>query len=818
MNIQYIIRHSAARASLAATVLLLPVASARADLRLPALFSDHMVLQAGKVDAVWGWADPGDQVHVVLLDASKSKTIAEATATAGSDGRWITHLSPLTSGEAGVLDIKTGKGQEKSIADVLVGEVWLGSGQSNMQYVIQAPATSPEVGAAVAQNLKVARQEADSYHPSIRDFLVPQNASDKPQDDVVGAWRVLDSSNVGKCSAVAWNFAVALHEKLNVPVGIITSSVGATNVEAWQSTEALKSTETGRRALDKSAKLLAQYTPEKQKQYDAAMAAWNASTPKDLAKKPPELYSPTYRKVPSRLYNAMIHGLEPCTMRGVIWFQSETLLFPYDYGEVFASLVKSWRQEWGEELPFYYVEMNNWHEKQTTPIQIDPKDWWSILREEQQSILKLPKTGVATAVDLGDVLDPHFPAKKPVGQRLAGMALADVYQIGDPAKARSPEYVDDQIEGGKVRLHFKYADGLCLISGDALKGFAISGGDGKWVWADGKIDGQDIVVWSDQVPNPKAVRYAWADNPILSVENGAGLPLRPFRTDKADQQRIEHAQDHRQAVLDAVHLNATRYLDVPYIADGDEHHQLDLYLPPGAGPFPLIVMIHGGGWAAGDKETAGVDAAMSFVPGGFAVASPEYRFITSAPFPAQIEDCNAALQWLRSNAQKYHLDPNRVGVMGHSAGAHLAELIATTGDTDLFNKNPAISTKVQAAVIWAGVSDFSRETGGWARTSFVKKPGHNVFLGTDYSDAMVRMASPLDHVHPGLPPFLIVHGEKDNLIPVAQARTFAAALKKVNVDVTLDIDPNLDHGIGRDPQKAKDALKFFTRVLKPANS
>ena len=369
-----------------------------------------------------------------------------------------------------------------------------------------------------------------------------------------------------------------------------------------------------------------------------------------------------------------------------------------------------------------------------------------------------------------------------------------------------------------MRLHFKYADGLRLISGDTLKGFAISGADGKWVWADGKIDGQDIVVSSNQVPQPIAVRYGWADNPILSVENGEGLPLRPFRTDFADQQRIEHARDHRQAVLDAVHLDATKYLDMPYIDDGNEHHQLDLYLPPGPGPFPLIVMIHGGGWAAGDKETAGVDAAMSFVSGGFAVASPEYRFITTDPFPAQIEDCNTALQWLRSHAQQYHLDPNRVGVMGHSAGAHLAELIATTGDTSLFNKNPAISTKVQAAVIWAGVSDFSRETGGWAPGSFVKKPGHNVFLGTDYSDELVRMASPMDQIHPGLPPFLIVHGEKDNLIPVMQARNFAAALKKAGVDVTLDIDPNLDHGIGRDPQKARDALKFFTRVLKPGNS
>ena len=309
-----------------------------------------------------------------------------------------------------MLEIKTAKGEKKSITDVLVGEVWLGSGQSNMQYIIQAPATSPEVGAAVAQNLKVAHREADSYHPQLRDFLVPPNANDKPQDDVVGAWRVLDSTNVGKCSAVAWNFAVALHEKLKVPVGIITSSVGATNIEAWQSTAALQSTETGRRALEKNRKLLAEYTPEKQRNYDEAMAAWEASKPKDPAERPPELYSPI-QEVPSRLYNAMIHGLEPCTMRGIIWFQSETMLYPYDYGELFDSLVKSWRQEWGDALPFYYVEMNNWHEKQTEPVQTIPKDWWSILREEQQSILKLPKTGVATSVDLGDVLDPHFPPR-----------------------------------------------------------------------------------------------------------------------------------------------------------------------------------------------------------------------------------------------------------------------------------------------------------------------------------------------------------------------------------------------------------------------
>jgi sialate O-acetylesterase len=809
-----------ARALLAAAICLLPGVHASAALRLPALFSDHMMLQAGRPDAVWGWADPGDQVRITLLDPSKSKTLAQTSATAGADGKWLSNLPPLQEGEAGVLEIKSAKGEEKSIADVLVGEVWLCSGQSNMQYTINAPATTPAVGVAVKHNLEVAAREAAQYHPLIRDFRVPQNGQDQPQDDVVGSWLVVDEKSVPKCFAVAWNFAVALHEKLNVPVGFISSAVGSTPVEAWTPKEALESNDEGRLALEKNKEMLAKYTPEAQKQYDEAMAAWQAANPtgalqaQNHASRPQELYSPTYRKVPARLYNGMIHGLEPYTMRGILWFQSDTVLPPENYGDGITAMVESWRKAWGEVLPFYYVEFNNWHEPQTEPVQLT-QDGISVIREEQQAVLTLPKTGVATSVDLGDVLNPHFPNKKPVGQRLAGLALADVYHVGDPAAVRSPEFSSYEIQGNKVRLHFKYSNGLRLISGDTVKGFAISGGSNQWVWANGKIDGQDIVVWSDQVPQPREVRYAWADNPILSIENGAGLPLRPFRTNAKDQQRIAHARAHREVVNQFAHFAGTEYLDVPYIDDGDEHHQLDLYVPPGPGPFPLIVTIHGGGWVAGDKETPGIDGAMNFGAAGFAVASPEYRFVTTDPFPAQIEDTKAALQWLRGHAQQYRLDPARVGVFGHSAGAHLAELMATTGDSTLFTHGSAIPTQVQAAVSWAGPADLTRETGNWPKTSAIWSNAPNGLLGGPYDDALAKLASPAYHVHPGLPPFLIVHGAKDNLVPVSQSVAFAAALKKANVDATLDVDPNLDHGIGRDPQKAKDALKFFKRVLMP---
>lgn len=283
-----------------------------------------------------------------------------------------------------------------------------------------------------------------------------------------------------------------------------------------------------------------------------------------------------------------------------------------------------------------------------------------------------------------------------------------------------------------------------------------------------------------------------------------------------EKERQTLEKTHRKEVLNAIKLpeGTSTFFDLPYIDDGNEHHTIDLYMPPGKGPFPVIFNIHGGGWVAGGKETAGLDTAIRWVRFGYAVVAPEYRFTPEAPFPAQIEDCKAAFQWMVSHAEQYHLNPNKVGVWGHSAGAHLAALMATTNDTTDFLKDPAIPVRIQAACIFAGQLDVTRETGGWPKPSFVWSEGEHSFMGTHYTDDLARRASSAYHIHPGLPPYLIVCGAKDDNTPYLQAVNFANALVKVGDPVILDFDPNVDHNICALQSTWDEALTFFDTVLK----
>ena len=234
------------------------------------------------------------------------------------------------------------------------------------------------------------------------------------------------------------------------------------------------------------------------------------------------------------LYNGMLHGLEPYGIKGVIWFQADgNLGYTNFYGDLIKTLITSWRADWQEELPFYYVEMNNMRDSvQTVPVKYNEL---SLLREKQDDALQLPGTDVVCSIDCGlPESEPHFPNKKPVGQRLALVALDHLYHF--PGPCHGPTYQSFEVEGNKIRVHFKDADGLRIRGGGETRGFAIRGATGEWVFAQGRVDGQTLLLWNDQVPQPAAVRYAWAANPLISMENGAGLPMRPFRTDTASPQ------------------------------------------------------------------------------------------------------------------------------------------------------------------------------------------------------------------------------------------------------------------------------------------
>jgi len=266
----------------------------------------------------------------------------------------------------------------------------------------------------------------------------------------------------------------------------------------------------------------------------------------------------------------------------------------------------------------------------------------------------------------------------------------------------------------------------------------------------------------------------------------------------------EEDKAHRDTVVPHLPAGVSRFLDVPYIQDGGEEHQIDIYVPSGTGPFPLVLMIHGGGWDAGDKATAGIDMAMKITPAGIAVASVNYRFLREAPFPAQIEDCLTALNWLRDHAAQYKINPDKIGVVGHSAGGHLTALLTTVAGTPAFGACSSACKPVQAAVVISGVTDLRKEA-GWPHGPFV--------FGKVYDSDTALLASPVHYVHAGLPPFLIIHGSKDSLVPVNQANLFTEALKKAGTEVTLRIVPDRDHDVMR--YEGFDGIKkFFERTLK----
>jgi sialate O-acetylesterase len=522
------------RAQFGAGFLLVAMASlsAHGALRLPAVISDHAMIQAGKPVAVWGWAAPGDEVSV-SFSTSNGKT-ERITARAAADGRWSGQLPPSPDGTAGELEVRTKTEGPIKVTDILAGEVWLCSGQSNMSYLLTTHARTPNETTGL-EILAAAQSDATAAHGALRYFAVQGKRADSPLDDVQGKWIVATPETVGGCFALSWNFAVALNHKLNVPVGVIDSAIGGTAIEPWTPLPELEACPVGPATIQRYKAKLDSVGPEVKSKFETEMADWIKRYPtpelqqQNLASKP--VLAQGNSNMPSRLYNGMIHGLEPYTLKGFLWFQGDgNFGNPQEYGELVKTLIRAWRGHWHDDtLPFYYVEMQNYKKPQENPVEPNPM---SLIREAQQGALQLPATDVAASLDQGidkPNYEAHFPNKKVLGERMAGLALNNLY--GQPGLVHSPQFKSYAVEGGKVRLKFDYADGLRLRGDAGLKGFAIRAAGGDWVWAQGRIEGQDIVLWNDEVPTPAAIRYAWAFNPILSVENSAGLPLRPFRTD-----------------------------------------------------------------------------------------------------------------------------------------------------------------------------------------------------------------------------------------------------------------------------------------------
>lgn len=503
-------------AVLVACGLLVWSSSLLADVKLPSVISENMVLQRGIKVAIWGTAEAGEEVTVTMGNQ-------KATVKADADGKWKVQIGPLEAG--GPFEMKIAGKNTIEFKNILVGEVWVCSGQSNMQM---------NVGGCINAKDEIAAAD----FPKIRLFTVPNVAMDTPQTDCPGKWAECSPKNVGGFSAVAFFFGRHLFKTMNVPIGLIHTSWGGTPAEAWTSKPTLEADPDYKPILDRHVQQVANY-PKQKEGYPAQLDKWKEIAEKAKAegktppKKPEMPRDPTAKGngwMPSGLYNAMIAPLIPYGIAGGIWYQGESNAGrAYQYRKLFAAMIQDWRKNWGQgDFPFFWVQLANFTPKTPQPGNSD----WAELREAQQLTLSLPKTGTGLAIDIGDAKDIHPKNKQDVGKRLALAALAVAY--GKDIPYSGPVYDSMAVEGSAIRLKFKHVNGGLVCKGEKLIGFAIAGEDKKFVWADVKIDGETVVVSSPEVSKPVAVRYGWANNPDVSLYNKADLPASPFRTDDWD--------------------------------------------------------------------------------------------------------------------------------------------------------------------------------------------------------------------------------------------------------------------------------------------
>lgn len=478
-----------------------------AELKLSPVFGDSMVLQREQPIHVWGWTTPDTEVSVEL--AGKS-----ASGKSGSDGRFDVTLDALPAG--GPHELTIAADETRTFSDVLVGEVWLCSGQSNMAWT-------------VSNSDDADLELLTASHPNIRLISVPQVASQTPLNNFKGQWEACSPEVVSQFSAVGYFFGRQLHQTLDVPIGLIDNAWGGSAAEAWVAREDLEQAGQFSELLQKWDQLTANYD------HDAAVAAWKkkvaAWEENKQGRKPRPPRNPlTGNHRPANLFNGVLHPVLGYTIRGAIWYQGESNAGrAYQYRNLFPLMIQTWRTRWGQgDFPFYWVQLADFRREAANP----GDSTWAELREAQtMTMSKLPNTGEAVIIDLGEADDIHPRDKQGVAKRLARWALANQYGID--IRFRSPTYSSVSFADGKARVTFDHVGGR-LDTFDVREpiGFTIAGDDHTFVPASARIvDEKTIEVWSDKVANPVAVRYAWADNPVHNVQSLEGLPMTPFRTD-----------------------------------------------------------------------------------------------------------------------------------------------------------------------------------------------------------------------------------------------------------------------------------------------
>jgi len=499
------------------TLGILPVVSLWAELKLPAIVGDHMVLQQKQANPIWGWDTPGRLVTVSFAGQRYS-------ATASADGRWTVTLSPLPA-NATPQTLTIEGTSRRDVQDVLIGEVWMCSGQSNM-------------GFTLAQDWNGDIESAASDLPGMRLIEAPLVGTQELQTDYKpgerSQWRLATPATAVHFSAVGFLFGRYLHEILHIPVGLINNAWGGSSAEAWVRRSTLEQDPRFKTLMESTVRQETLLQSAKGKaDYERALADWKDAAAKARAGKTPIPRQPenwlAAQHRAGNIFAGVVYPTLGYGIKGVIWYQGEANAGrAYEYKSLFPFLIEQWRREQGQpDMRFYWVQLADFNPEKPNP----GDSTWAELREAQTQTLKLPNTGQAVIVDLGEGNNIHPRNKHDVAARLVRWALVQDYGMKLPY--RSPEFKTMTIEGNTATVVFDtFGSTLRPFDVADARGFAICGADHVWHWAKGKIVGPDRVeVSSEDVAVPVAVRYGWADNPVLNLFSNDGLPVTPFRTD-----------------------------------------------------------------------------------------------------------------------------------------------------------------------------------------------------------------------------------------------------------------------------------------------
>lgn len=474
-------------------------AQAMAAIRLPHIIADHMVVQCGKEIPIWGWADAGEQVTVTLGDR-RIKTSAD------TNGKWRVNLKPIASSDQPLqMTIAGASGPPRIVKDILAGEVWLGSGQSNM--VMEVPADS--------------RRDPPS---SIRLFLAKKNHALEPLDDLEGTWAVASFDSLAPFSWVLFAFGRDLQEQLHLPIGLIQTTWGGTPIQAWIPADGFEGVPQLKDDLDLIKRSNAQYR-QAMIEFRQRSATPDVGPPQHAFAKPGD-----WPGCPTVLYNAMIHPLAPYAIRGFLWYQGENNVLDTkaeDYSYKLRAMIGSWRRIWArDDLPFYYVQLPPFHYQTTN----DPLKLTRLWQAQSDVLDMVGNTAMAPTMDAGDINDIHPGKKDIVAWRLAQIALSKTYgQSG--IICSGPRYKSHEIDGSVVRVQFRdVGGGMISRDGKPLNWFQIAGEDLRFVDAAAEIEGDTVVVRSPEVPKPTDVRFGWANVAEPNLANKEGWPAIPFST------------------------------------------------------------------------------------------------------------------------------------------------------------------------------------------------------------------------------------------------------------------------------------------------